>query len=99
MQALGIEIARVGGVGENALDLAGKAHGVADTRKKQRLGPDRIPRQEQPLVRAVPEPDRKNAFEAGEEFVTPGEITGRQQLGVAMRAEHRSELALQLGAE
>ena len=99
MQALGIERARMGGIGENALDLAGKAHGVADTRKEQRLGSDRIPRKHQPLADAIPEPDRKNAFEAGEEIVAPGEITGRQQLGVAMGAEHRSEIARELGAE
>ena len=99
MQALRIELAGVGGIGENALDLTGKAHSAADLRKEQRLGPDRIPREDQTLVDAIPEPDRKNAFEAGKERVPPGEIAGRQQLGVAMRAEHRSEIVLQFGAE
>ena len=99
VQAVGIERARMGGVGENSLDLAGEAHGVADQRDKQRFGPDRIPRKHQPLVRAVPERDREDALDAGEQLVTPGKIARRQDLGVAMRAEYRSEIARELGTE
>ncbi len=90
---------RDGGVLQDRLDLRREDHAGAALRVVQRLDAQAVARQEQLLVRRVPQREGEHAGEVGDHLLAPLLVTAQDHLGVGVIGRESVPLGLQLGAE